>query len=223
MCSCERRDARRRALRWWLVGPIGEANLINAFAVAQGKWWRIFTSAFFHLGPLHLAFNMYVLYLYGQLAERMYGRSNSLRSTCSARRAAACSRSWSTRPSPRWVRPARSSAWSACCSSSRDAITRCSAARRGRWSRASAASSIFLLVFTFVVPGHQLDRPRRWPDRRRHARLLPAANRRRDDGGMWRAPSGERLNGGDAGWMRRWCTPASPCCSWWVRMSRSIA
>jgi len=31
------------------------------------------TSAFFHLGLIHLAFNMYVLYLYGQLVERMYG------------------------------------------------------------------------------------------------------------------------------------------------------
>ena len=55
------------------VGPIGDQNLINAFFVAQGEWWRIFTSAFFHLGPIHLAFNMYVLYLYGQIAERMYG------------------------------------------------------------------------------------------------------------------------------------------------------
>ncbi|MCA1571644.1 MAG: rhomboid family intramembrane serine protease [Chloroflexi bacterium] len=56
------------------VGPVGERHLINAFFVAQGEWWRIFTSAFFHLGPVHLAFNMYVLYLYGQIAERMYGR-----------------------------------------------------------------------------------------------------------------------------------------------------
>jgi membrane associated rhomboid family serine protease len=56
------------------IGPLGEANLINAFFVAQGEWWRIFTSAFFHLGPVHLAFNMYVLYLYGSLVERMYGR-----------------------------------------------------------------------------------------------------------------------------------------------------
>jgi membrane associated rhomboid family serine protease len=55
------------------VGPLGEQNLINAVLVAQGEWWRIFTSAFFHLTPLHLAFNMYVLYLYGQIAERMYG------------------------------------------------------------------------------------------------------------------------------------------------------
>ena len=55
------------------LGPLGQNNLINAVSVAQGEWWRIFTSAFFHLGPIHLAFNMYVLYLYGQIAERMYG------------------------------------------------------------------------------------------------------------------------------------------------------
>ena len=55
------------------VGPIGEDNLINAFAVAAGEWWRIFTSAFIHLGPIHLAFNMFVLYQYGSLVERMYG------------------------------------------------------------------------------------------------------------------------------------------------------
>jgi membrane associated rhomboid family serine protease len=56
------------------VGPLGEQHLINAFFVREGEWWRIVTSAFFHLTPLHLAFNMYVLYLYGQIAERMYGR-----------------------------------------------------------------------------------------------------------------------------------------------------
>ena len=55
------------------VGPLGEANLINTQLVAQGEWWRIFTSAFFHLGLIHLGFNMYVLYLYGPIVERMYG------------------------------------------------------------------------------------------------------------------------------------------------------
>lgn len=55
------------------IGPLGETNVINTFAVAAGEWWRIFTSAFFHIGPIHLAFNMYVLFLYGSVAERMYG------------------------------------------------------------------------------------------------------------------------------------------------------
>ena len=49
------------------------ANLINGASVADGEWWRIFTSAFFHLGLIHLGFNMYVLYLYGPIVERMYG------------------------------------------------------------------------------------------------------------------------------------------------------
>ncbi len=55
------------------IGPLGEQNLINGAAVAAGEWWRIFTSAFFHLGLLHLGFNMYVLYLYGPIAEHLYG------------------------------------------------------------------------------------------------------------------------------------------------------
>ncbi len=55
------------------IGPLGEQHLINGAFVATGEWWRIFTSAFFHLGPIHIAFNMYVLYLYGPIVERMYG------------------------------------------------------------------------------------------------------------------------------------------------------
>ncbi|HEY6607960.1 MAG TPA: rhomboid family intramembrane serine protease [Candidatus Limnocylindria bacterium] len=55
------------------VGPIGERNLINGLLVAAGEWWLIFTSAFIHLGLIHLGFNMYVLYLYGPIAEHLYG------------------------------------------------------------------------------------------------------------------------------------------------------
>jgi membrane associated rhomboid family serine protease len=55
------------------LGPLGRANAINGVMVAQGEWWRIFTSAFFHLGLIHIGFNMYVLYLYGSIVEHMYG------------------------------------------------------------------------------------------------------------------------------------------------------
>ena len=55
------------------IGSLGDQALINGYLVAAGEWWRIFTSAFFHLGLLHLGFNMYVLYLYGPIVERMYG------------------------------------------------------------------------------------------------------------------------------------------------------
>jgi membrane associated rhomboid family serine protease len=54
-------------------GPLVERGLIYAPAVAQGEWWRIFTSAFLHLGLLHLAFNMYALWLFGPIMEQLYG------------------------------------------------------------------------------------------------------------------------------------------------------
>jgi membrane associated rhomboid family serine protease len=54
-------------------GPLVEAGLVFAPAVAAGEWWRIFTSAFLHLGLLHLALNMYGLYLFGPIIEQMYG------------------------------------------------------------------------------------------------------------------------------------------------------
>jgi membrane associated rhomboid family serine protease len=54
-------------------GPLVEAGLVYAPAVAAGEWWRIFTSAFLHLGLLHLALNMYGLYLFGPIVEQMYG------------------------------------------------------------------------------------------------------------------------------------------------------
>ena len=114
------------------VGPIGERNLINAFAVADGEWWVIFTSAFIHLSPIHLAFNMFVLYQYGA-DRRADVRARRVRADLPALRGG-----WQRphdprrpRPSPRRGPPARSSASSACCSSSRGAITRCSGARRG--------------------------------------------------------------------------------------------
>ena len=54
-------------------GPLVERALVFGPAVAAGEWWRIFTSAFVHLGLLHIAFNMYALYLFGPIIEQMYG------------------------------------------------------------------------------------------------------------------------------------------------------
>jgi len=55
------------------LGPLGQQHAINGVLVAQGEWWRVFTSAFFHLGLIHIGFNMYVLFLYGSIVEHMYG------------------------------------------------------------------------------------------------------------------------------------------------------
>jgi len=44
-----------------------------ATGVADGAWWRPLTSAFLHLNLLHLAFNMYALYLFGPFVEKALG------------------------------------------------------------------------------------------------------------------------------------------------------
>jgi membrane associated rhomboid family serine protease len=38
-------------------------------AVSNGDWWRIVTAGFLHAGILHIAFNMYVLFVLGTLLE----------------------------------------------------------------------------------------------------------------------------------------------------------
>lgn len=42
-------------------------------AVAFGEWWRLFTSGFLHGGLMHLAFNMWALFVVGQQLERQLG------------------------------------------------------------------------------------------------------------------------------------------------------
>ncbi|NJN46821.1 MAG: rhomboid family intramembrane serine protease [Candidatus Competibacteraceae bacterium] len=40
---------------------------------ASGEWWRLLTSAFLHVGIVHLLFNLWVLFEAGRLVERLYG------------------------------------------------------------------------------------------------------------------------------------------------------
>lgn len=40
--------------------------------------WRMFSSLVLHIGLLHLMFNMFALYQFGQIAERMFGSINLL-------------------------------------------------------------------------------------------------------------------------------------------------
>lgn len=44
-------------------------------AVADGSWWRLFTSGFLHFGPIHLAFNMIALWVIGRDLEQVLGRA----------------------------------------------------------------------------------------------------------------------------------------------------
>jgi membrane associated rhomboid family serine protease len=54
-------------------GPLVDAGAVYQPLVAQGEWWRLITSAFLHLGLLHIGFNMYALYLFGPIVEDLYG------------------------------------------------------------------------------------------------------------------------------------------------------
>ena len=42
--------------------------------LSASEWWRLFTAMFVHIGPLHLAFNMYALFIFGPAVENRYGR-----------------------------------------------------------------------------------------------------------------------------------------------------
>jgi membrane associated rhomboid family serine protease len=42
--------------------------------IAHGQWWRIVTGGFLHANFLHIAFNMYLLYVLGQMLEPALGR-----------------------------------------------------------------------------------------------------------------------------------------------------
>lgn len=62
----------------------GESTLIADYGMwplgiaINGEWWRLLTSAFLHGGMLHIAFNMYVLYLLGPVLERVLGSGRFL-------------------------------------------------------------------------------------------------------------------------------------------------
>jgi membrane associated rhomboid family serine protease len=51
---------------------------LNGPAVADGDWWRIVTAGFLHAGILHVAFNMYVLFVLGTLLEPGIGTARFL-------------------------------------------------------------------------------------------------------------------------------------------------
>jgi membrane associated rhomboid family serine protease len=52
-------------------------SMFNAYLVKHSKeWHRVITHAFVHSGFMHLAVNMYVLYMFGQMVERAFMRES---------------------------------------------------------------------------------------------------------------------------------------------------
>jgi len=60
-------------LKGALLGSSDQPPLIGQ-GVAHGQWWRIVTGGFLHENLLHIGFNMYVLYVLGQMLEPALGR-----------------------------------------------------------------------------------------------------------------------------------------------------
>jgi len=52
---------------------IYQLGAMQGYSVAAGEYWRLLTAAFLHGGLIHLALNMYALYLFGPVAERVLG------------------------------------------------------------------------------------------------------------------------------------------------------
>jgi membrane associated rhomboid family serine protease len=51
-----------------------DLGAMQPLAIAQGhQYWRLFTAMFLHAGLLHLALNMYGLYLFGTIIEQAFG------------------------------------------------------------------------------------------------------------------------------------------------------
>ena len=61
-------DINGRAGDIWVRG-----SLVGGF-VADGEWWRLVTSAFIHASPIHLLFNMVMLWWFGSALENLVGR-----------------------------------------------------------------------------------------------------------------------------------------------------
>lgn len=62
-----------------LIGGATDKVLIRLgveqpFLIAEGQYWRLFTNMFLHFGIIHLALNMYALYIIGSVIEAELGR-----------------------------------------------------------------------------------------------------------------------------------------------------
>jgi membrane associated rhomboid family serine protease len=61
-----------------LSGGLANSSLIDhgalsRFTVANGDYWRLVTAGFLHAGFIHIAFNMYILYMLGHMLEPAIG------------------------------------------------------------------------------------------------------------------------------------------------------
>jgi membrane associated rhomboid family serine protease len=59
----------------YLAGLFGAWELAPLDLSDHGEWWRVITSGFLHVGPLHIASNMFALWVLGRELEPVLGRA----------------------------------------------------------------------------------------------------------------------------------------------------
>src|SRR3954463_16090667 len=62
----------------WYGKVLDIAPLTETLDIRRGQLWRLITSALPHVGPLHLIFNVYWLWVFGTLVEEVYGPLKTL-------------------------------------------------------------------------------------------------------------------------------------------------
>jgi membrane associated rhomboid family serine protease len=67
-----------RSIQYNSDAPLFEAWSLLPDEVWAGQWWRMLTSGFLHFGPLHLAVNMWSLWVIGKDFELWLGRNRFL-------------------------------------------------------------------------------------------------------------------------------------------------
>ena len=55
------------------AGQVFQDGFLRADKLAEGEWWRLVTNAFLHGSPIHLLFNMVVLWWFGRMLEGLLG------------------------------------------------------------------------------------------------------------------------------------------------------
>jgi membrane associated rhomboid family serine protease len=61
---------------WW--AKVDVSPLFESAEIRRGQLWRLVTSIFPHLDILHLAFNLYWLWILGTVVERVYGHGKTV-------------------------------------------------------------------------------------------------------------------------------------------------